>query len=309
MWFNRHRQHRVLPGFGLTMGFTLTYLSLLILIPLAGVIVKSAELGWPHFWHAVSGEFAIASYKLSFGASLAGAAINGVFGLMVAWVLVRYDFPCKRLIDSLVDLPFALPTAVAGIALTTIYSQNGWIGRVFAKDGFIGSAFTPTGWFGEHFPPGTWLGDILPNNGIPIAYTATGVTIALTFIGLPFVVRTVQPILTDLSLDFEEAAASLGANYVQIFFRVILPELLPALLTGFSLAFARALGEYGSVIFIAGNIPGKTEITPRIIVNKLEEYDYSGAAAVAVVMLIFSFLTLLTINLIQWWSSRFYTRI
>ncbi|MDR0534260.1 MAG: sulfate ABC transporter permease subunit CysT [Verrucomicrobiales bacterium] len=309
MLFKKQHQHRVLPGFGLTMGFSLTYLSLLILIPLAGIFVKSAEGGWPHFWESISGEFAIASYKLSFGASLAGAAINAVFGLIVAWVLVRYDFPFKRLIDAFVDLPFALPTAVAGIALTTIYSQNGWIGHVFSADGFIGSAFTPNGWFGTHFPPGTWLGDILPTNGIPIAYTWVGVTIALTFIGLPFVVRTLQPILSDLSLDFEEAAASLGANYLQIFFRVILPELLPALLTGFSLAFARALGEYGSVIFIAGNIPGKTEITPRLIVNKLEEYDYSGAASIAVVMLLFSFITLFAINVTQWWNSRFYTRI
>ena len=291
------------------MGFSLLYLSLLILIPLAGIFVKSAEGGWPHFWSVVSGEFAIASYKLSFGASLAGASINAVFGLIVAWVLVRYDFPFKRLIDAFVDLPFALPTAVAGIALTTIYSKNGWIGEIFSADGFIGSAFTPNGWFGTHFPPETWLGQYLPDNGIPIAYTWVGVTIALTFIGLPFIVRTLQPILEDLSLDFEEAAASLGASHLQIFFRVILPELTPALLTGFSLAFARALGEYGSVIFIAGNIPGKTEITPRLIVNKLEEYDYAGAASIAVVMLIFSFITLLAINITQWWSSRFYTRI
>ncbi|MDR1303667.1 MAG: sulfate ABC transporter permease subunit CysT [Verrucomicrobiales bacterium] len=309
MFLSQHRRHRVLPGFGLTMGFSLTYLSLLILIPLAGIFFKSAEHGWPHFWHAVSGQFAVASYRLSFGASLASAAVNAVFGLIVAWALVRYEFPGKRLVDACVDLPFALPTAVAGIALTTIYSPHGWIGRSFSAQGFIGSAFTPSGWFGQHFPPGTWLGDLLPGNGIPIAYTWLGVTIALTFIGLPFVVRTVQPVLADLRLDFEEAAASLGANYAQIFCRVILPELLPALLTGFSLAFARALGEYGSVIFIAGNIPGKTEITPRVIIVKLEDYDYAGAAAVAVVMLLFSFIIMLAINLTQWWSSRFYTRI
>ena len=261
----------MLPGFGLTMGFTLLYLSLLVLIPLAGIFIQSTTGGMAHFWASISGEFAIASYKLSVGASLAGAAINAVFGLIVAWVLVRYDFPGKRVMDALVDLPFALPTAVAGIALTAIYAPNGWLGKFF-----------------------------------PVAYTPVGVALALTFIGLPFVVRTLQPILADLSRDTEEAAASLGANYRQIFGRVILPELTPGLLTGFALAFARALGEYGSVIFIAGNIPGKTEITPRLIVNKLEANDYAGAAAVAAVMLVFSFATLLAINLTQRWSSRFY---
>ncbi|MDD5261577.1 MAG: sulfate ABC transporter permease subunit CysT [Methylacidiphilales bacterium] len=306
MTLKKYKHRRVLPGYGLTMGFTLLYLSLLILIPLAGVFFKASEDGWLHLWEAVSNPRALASYRISFGASLLGAAINAVFGLLVAWVLVRYQFPFKRLVDSLVDLPFALPTAVAGITLTALYAPHGWIGACFSKDGFIGHAFTPDGWIGALFPPETWIGSHLPSNGIQIAYTWIGVTVALTFIGLPFVVRTVQPVLQDLSIDFEEAAASLGANRFQTFTRVILPELFPPILTGFSLAFARALGEYGSVIFIAGNMPMRTEITPLLIVMKLEQYDYSGAAAIAAMMLVASFLLLLLINLTQWWNSRFY---
>ncbi len=308
MALKKYKHRRVLPGYGLTMGFTLLYLSLLILIPLAGVFFKASEDGWLHLWEAVSSPRALASYRISFGASLLGAIINAVFGLLVAWVLVRYEFPFKRLVDSLVDLPFALPTAVAGITLTALYAPHGWIGSWFGKDGFIGYAFTPDGWIGSLFPPETWIGRHLPSEGIPIAYTWIGVTVALTFIGLPFVVRTVQPVLQDLSIDFEEAAASLGANRFQTFTRVILPELFPPILTGFSLAFARALGEYGSVIFIAGNMPMRTEITPLLIVMKLEQYDYSGAAAIAAMMLVASFLLLLLINLTQWWNSRFYQR-
>ena len=308
MTLKKYRHRRVLPGFGLTMGFTLFYLSLLILIPLAGVFFKATEDGWQHLWAAISDPRAIASYRITFGASLAAALINAVFGLLVAWVLVRYHFPCKRLVDSLVDLPFALPTAVAGIALTTLYAPNGWIGSTFSKDGLIGHAFTPDGCIGSLFPSDTWIGSHLPVDGIPIAYTPTGITVALTFIGLPFVVRTVQPVLQDLSGDFEEAAASLGANRFQTIFRVILPELFPPVLAGFSLAFARALGEYGSVIFIAGNMPMRTEITPLLIIMKLEQYDYSGAAAIAGAMLVASFILLLLINLLQWWSSRFYQR-
>ncbi len=265
---------RVLPGFGLTLGYTLGYLSLIVLVPLAAVLLKTATLSWEQFWAIVTAPRVVASYKLSFGASLIAAAINTVFGLMLAWSLVRYSFPGKRLIDALVDLPFALPTAVAGIALTAIYAGNGWIGQYF-----------------EPF-------------GIKIAFTQTGVLIALVFIGLPFVVRTVQPVLEDLDAEFEEAAASLGANRWQTFARVVFPLLLPALVTGFALAFARAVGEYGSVIFIAGNLPMVSEITPLIIITKLEQYDYVGATAVATVMLFVSFALLLVINGLQAWAAR-----
>jgi len=264
----------VLPGFGLTLGYTLGYLSLIVLVPLAAVLLKTATLSWEQFWAIVTAPRVVASYKLSFGASLIAAAINTVFGLMLAWSLVRYSFPGKRLIDALVDLPFALPTAVAGIALTAIYAGNGWIGQYF-----------------EPF-------------GIKIAFTQTGVLIALVFIGLPFVVRTVQPVLEDLDAEFEEAAASLGANRWQTFARVVFPLLLPALVTGFALAFARAVGEYGSVIFIAGNLPMVSEITPLIIITKLEQYDYVGATAVATVMLFVSFALLLVINGLQAWAAR-----
>jgi sulfate/thiosulfate transport system permease protein len=268
------KQRSILPGFGLTLGFTLFYLCLIVLIPLSATILKTSTLSWTQFWHIVTAPRALASYRLSFGASLVGASINLVFGVFVAWVLVRYSFPGKRLFDSLVDLPFALPTAVAGIALTTIYSSNGWVGRY------------------------------LKAIGIKTAYSRLGVVIALTFIGLPFVVRTVQPVLEDLDKELEEAAASLGAGRWQTFTRVLLPAILPAALTGFAMAFARAVGEYGSVVFISGNMPMRTEITPLLIITKLEQYDYAGATAIAVVMLVASFVFLLAINLLQRWSSN-----
>jgi sulfate/thiosulfate transport system permease protein len=268
------RQRSVIPGFGLAMGFTLLYLSLIVLIPLAGLFFKSASLSWETFRETVTSPRVLASFRLSFGASLAAALINGVFGLLVAWVLVRYPFSGKRLVDALIDLPFALPTAVAGITLAGLYASNGWIGR--------------------HLEP----------LGIRVAYTPLGVVVALTFIGLPFVVRTVQPVLEDLECEVEEAAACLGASRLQIFRRIIFPALAPPLLTGFALAYARAVGEYGSVIFIAGNMPMVSEITPLLIITKLEQYDYAGATAIAAVMLVASFLLLLAINLLQWWSRR-----
>lgn len=259
----------VLPGFGLTMGLTLLYLSLIVMIPLSGVVLRAVSLSWPEFWSAVSAPRVVASYRLTFGASLAAAAINASFGLLVAWVLVRYQFPGRRVVDAMVDLPFALPTAVSGIALTAIYAQTGTIGQFLAP------------------------------LGIKIAFTPLGVILALTFVGLPFVVRTVQPVLQDLEAETEEAAASLGASRWQTFRRVILPTLAPAVLTGFAMALARAIGEYGSIVFISGNMPMRTEITPLIIVTKLEQYDYAGAVAVATVMLIVSFALLLLINLFQ----------
>ncbi len=268
------KQRSILPGFGLSMGFTLLYLSLIVLIPLSAAFLKTASLSWGQFWSLATEPRALASYRLSFGASLIGALINLVFGVLVAWVLVRYSFPGKRVFDSLVDLPFALPTAVAGISLTAIYSSNGWLGRP------------------------------LEAVGIKAAYSPLGVVIALTFIGLPFVVRTVQPVLQDMDKDMEEAAASLGANRWQTFTRIVLPTVLPAVLTGFTMAFARAVGEYGSVVFISGNMPMRTEITPLLIVTKLEQYDYAGATAIAVVMLVVSFVLLLIINLLQRWSGK-----
>ena len=263
------KTHRVLPGFGLTISFTLCYVCLLVLIPLSTVLLKSATLSWGAFWATVLSPRALASYRLSFGASLLSALLNALFGLLVTWVLVRYHFPGKRVLDGLVDLPFALPTAVAGIALTTLYAPNGWIGRYL---------------------------DLL---GIKAAYAPLGIVIALTFIGLPFVVRTLEPVLRGLDAAIEEAAASLGASRWQTFRRVILPELRPALLTGFTLAFARALGEYGSVIFIAGNVPMRTEITPLLIMIRLEQFDYAGATAIALLLLLISFALLLGINLLQ----------
>ena len=265
---------RVLPGFGLTLGFTIFYLALIVLIPLSAVFLKTFTMTWEAFWNAVTSARVMASYRLTFGASLIGALLNVVFGGIVAWVLVRYKFPGKRFIDALVDLPFALPTAVAGITLTALYSTNGWIGQYLEKA------------------------------GIKVAFTPLGVVVALTFIGLPFVVRTVQPVLEDAERELEEAAASLGATSWQTFWRVILPNLVPALLTGFALAFARATGEYGSVIFIAGNMPMVSEITPLFIITKLEQYDYAGATAIAVVMLVVSFALLLTINLLQAWTRK-----
>jgi sulfate transport system permease protein len=268
------RRHSVLPGFDLALGFTLLYLCLIVLVPLSAAFLKTATMTWPAFWEAVASPRVVASYRLTFGASFAAALLNALFGLIVAWVLVRYDFPGRRLVDALVDLPFALPTAVAGIALTALYSANGWIGQYFAM------------------------------LGIKVAFTPLGVFVALTFIGLPFVVRTLQPVLEDLSKELEEAAATLGASRWQTFSRVIFPILTPALLTGFALAFARALGEYGSVIFIAGNLPMVSEITPLLIITKLEQYDYAGATAIAVVMLVASFVLLLLINALQAWTRR-----
>ena len=270
------RAHSVLPGFGIALGCTLLYLGLVVLIPLSAAFVKTFSLSWDGFVAAVTAPPVVASLKLSFGAALVAAAINAVFGLLVAWVLVRYPFPGRRLVDALVDLPFALPTAVAGIALTAIYAPNGWLGA-----------------------------PLLEAFGLKVAFTPLGVLVALVFIGLPFVVRTVQPVLEDMERELEEAAQSLGATPFQVFHRVILPTVTPALLTGFALAFARAVGEYGSVIFIAGNMPMVSEIAPLMIITKLEQYDYAGATAVAVVMLAFSFLLLLAINLLQWWSRRY----
>lgn len=269
------RSFTVLPGFGLSLGYTLAYLSIVVLIPIAAVFVYTSQLSLAEFWSVVSAPRVLASYKLSFGASLIAALVNSVFGLLLAWALVRYSFPGKKLVDALVDLPFALPTAVAGIALTALYAPNGWLGQ--------------------------YIEGVL---GIKVAFSPLGVLIALIFIGLPFVVRTVQPVLEDIDSEFEEAAASLGANRWQAFRHVVLPILLPALLTGFALAFARAVGEYGSVIFIAGNIPMVSEITPLMIITKLEQYDYVGATAIAVVMLLVSFTLLLVINGLQAWTAK-----
>jgi len=265
------KRHSVLPGFDLALGFALMYVSLLVLIPLSAAFLKTFTLTWGQFVDAVATPRAIASYRLTFGASFLAALLNAAFGLVVAWVLVRYTFPFKRLVDAQVDLPFALPTAVAGIALTAIYSENGWIGQ--------------------------WL-------PFKVSFTPIGVFVALVFIGLPFIVRTVQPVLEDLNRELEEASATLGASRWQTFRKVILPILMPALITGFALAFARALGEYGSVIFIAGNMPLVSEITPLLIITKLEQYDYAGATAIAVVMLVVSFLLLLVINLLQAWARK-----
>jgi sulfate/thiosulfate transport system permease protein len=269
------KQHSILPGFGLTMGYSILYLSLIVLIPLGAMFLSAGSMSWHDFWNTVTSARVLASYRLTFAASFASAAVNVVFGFMVAWALVRYTFWGKRIVDALIDLPFALPTAVAGIALTSVYAPTGWIGRY------------------------------LEPHGIKVAFTPLGVVVALTFIGLPFVVRTVQPVLQDLNKETEEAAASLGATRFQLFRKILLPEVLPALLTGFALAFARALGEYGSVVFISGNMPMRTEITPLLIITKLEQYDYAGATAIAVVMLVISFGLLLLINLLQKWTARY----
>jgi sulfate transport system permease protein len=272
--FRFRRRHSVLPGFGLTLGFSLFYLCLVVLIPLAALGLKAASFGWAAFWHATTAPRVLASYRLTFGASLAAALVNAVFGLVVAWVLVRYRFPGRRVVDALVDLPFALPTAVAGIALTSLYAETGWLGRPLAS------------------------------LGLKVAFTPIGVGVALTFIGLPFVVRTLQPVLEALDPEVEEAAASLGASRAQAVLRVVLPAIAPAWLTGIALAFARALGEYGSVVFISGNMPMRTEIAPLVIMTKLEQYDYAGATAIAVTLLVASFLLLGAINLLQAWSAR-----
>lgn len=305
---------RVLPGFGISLGYTLLYLSLIVLLPMSALFAKASGMGWEAFWNSVTAPRVVASYKLSIGASFVAASINTAAGLLVAWVLVRYRFPGKRLVDSLVDLPFALPTAVAGIALTAIYGPTGWIGRWFTADGLRTIVHAPLNWIDaglQHAGSAAstvqlahWLDGWIPENGIKMAFSPLGVTIALTFISLPFVVRTVQPVLEDLNPELEQAAATLGANRFTTFRRVILPEVWPALLTGFALAFARAIGEYGSVVFISGNMPMKTEITPLIIISKLEQFDYRGAAAVAVVMLFISFTMLLVINLLQRLSSQ-----
>ena len=270
----RRSGRRVLPGFNLTLGFTLFYLCLIVLIPLSALVFKTLTLSWEQIWAAISSPRVVASYKLTFGASAIAATVNLVFGLLVAWVLVRYEFPGKKIVDALVDLPFALPTAVAGISLTALLAGNGWVGQFFEP------------------------------HGIKLAYNPNGVVIALIFIGLPFVVRTVQPVLEDAEKELEEAALCLGATRLQTFVRVIFPAILPALLTGFALAFARAIGEYGSVIFIAGNMPMVSEITPLIIISKLEQYDYAGATAVAVVMLLISFVLLFVINALQAWQRK-----
>ncbi|MEH7013072.1 sulfate ABC transporter permease subunit CysT [Neobacillus niacini] len=273
---NKRKQHRVLPGFGLSMGYTLIYLSLIILIPIAVLFLKATSISLAEFWETVTDDRVVASYKLTIYTSFIAAFVNAIFGTLIAWVLVRYEFYGKRIIDALVDLPFAIPTAVAGIALTTIYAPNGWIGQYFESI------------------------------GIKVAYTPLGIMIALTFIGLPFVVRSVQPVLQDLDQQYEEAAATLGANSLQIFVKIIFPAIFPAILTGFALAFARALGEYGSVVFISGNMPMKTEIVPLLIITKLEQFNYAGAAAIAVVMLVFSFVLLFLINFWQWKTTKKY---
>ena len=274
MWLPSQRQRGVLPGFNLTLGYTLLYMGLIVLIPLSAVFLKATQLNWEQFWAITTAPRVLASYRLTFGAALIAALINTVAGVVIAWALVRYAFPGKRLVDAMVDLPFALPTAVAGIALTALYAHNGWIGGLLAP------------------------------LGITVAFTPLGVLVALIFISMPFVIRTVQPVLEDLEPEVEEAAASLGATRWQIIYRIILPTLRPAVLTGFTLAFARSIGEYGSVIFIAGNLPMVSEITPLLIVAKLEQYDYRGATAIAVVMLVASSVLLLLINLLQWWSRQ-----
>ena len=268
------KRNRVLPGFGLTLGYTMLYLSIVVLLPISTIFFKTASLGWIQFWSIVLAARTIAAYKLSFGAALAGALIDSIFGFVVAWSLVRYEFPFKRIIDGMVDLPFALPTSVAGITLTSLYATNGWIG--------------------------SWLDPL----GVRVAYTKLGIVVALTFVGLPFIVRTLQPVLEDLDVEYEEAAATLGASRLQTFVRVILPTLLPAQLTGFALAFARELGEYGSVVFISGNMPFRTEVVPLLIMSKLEQFDYAGATAIAVVMLIVAFSILLAVNGLQKIAGR-----
>jgi sulfate/thiosulfate transport system permease protein len=268
------KRRSILPGFGISLGYSVLYLSLLVLLPLSMLFLKTATMEWPQFWAIVSSERALASYRLTFGTAFVASLINVFFGFLVAWALVRYRFPGRNMIDALIDLPFALPTAVAGIALTTLFTETGWVGQYLIK------------------------------YGIKVAFTPLGIVIALIFIGLPFVVRTVQSVLEELDGEYEEAAASLGANRIQIFMKVIMPNLWPAVITGFALAFARTIGEYGSVVFISGNMPMKTEIAPLLIMARLEQFDYAGATAIAVVMLLISFALLFMINLLQWWSSR-----
>ena len=293
-----------LPGFGLTLGYTLVYLTLIVLIPLSALFVKTQSGGWDHFWNSITSPQVVASYKVSFGLSLVAALINGVFGVLAAWVLVRYRFPGRRFLDAIVDLPFALPTAVAGIALTTLYAPNEWIGQFFAYNQPLGAWLAPHTPFGDWLREHAWSKPYLGRTGLKIAYSQIGILIALTFIGLPFVVRTVQPVIQDLSLDVEEAAACLGATRYQTFTRVVLPGLLPAIFTGVTLAYGRAVGEYGSVVFISGGIPFQTQITPMLIISKLEDYDYTGAAGIGFVMLVASFGILLVCNGFQAWDNR-----
>jgi sulfate transport system permease protein len=273
------KQFNALPGFGLTMGFTLCYLSAIVLIPFAGLLLRTFQLSWADFWRLATTDRAMAAYRLTFGASLIAALANALFGTLLAWVLARYEFPGRRIIDSMVDFPFALPTAVAGLTLANLFAANGWLGKYLVPLGIKG-AFTPL-----------------------------GIVIALTFVGMPFVVRTLQPVLQNLEREVEEAAATLGAGRLRTFVSIIAPSLLPAVLTGFALAFARAIGEYGSIVFISGNLPFKTEIAPYLIVMRLEEYDYTGAIALAIVLLVFSFLLLGVINLLEQWSSRFQRKV
>ncbi len=269
------KRFNVLPGFGLTLGFTVLYLSAIVLLPFAGLVIRACELSWGEFWRLATTDRALAAYRLTFGASFVAALANGLFGSLLAWVLVRYRFPGRRVIDAMVDFPFALPTAVAGLTLSSLFAGNGWLGKFLVPLGING------------------------------AFTQLGVVIALTFVGLPFVVRTLQPVLENLEREVEEAAATLGAGRLRTFATIVAPTVLPAVLTGFALAFARAIGEYGSIVFISGNLPFKTEIAPYLVVMRLEEYDYAGAIALAVVLLVFSFLLLAAINLLEQWSSKF----
>jgi sulfate transport system permease protein len=293
-----------LPGFGITLGYTLVYLTLIVLVPLSALFLKTESGGWQHFWHSVTDPRVVASYKVSFGISLVAAIINGLFGVLAAWVLVRYRFPGRRILDAIVDLPFALPTAVAGIALTTLYAPNEWIGQLFAYNKPLGEWLSPQSPVGAWLATQDWAKPYLGPVGLRIAFTQLGVLIALTFIGFPFVVRTVQPVIQDLHLDVEEAAACLGATRLQTFTRVVLPGLMPAIFTGVTLAYGRAVGEYGSVVFISGNLPFKTEITPLLIIAKLENYDYTGAASLGFVMLLASFVILLVSNGLQSWDNK-----
>lgn len=297
-------KRHTLPGFGITLGYTLVYLTLIVLIPLAALFLKTQSGGWAHFWDTITSPQVVASYKVSFGISLLAATINGVIGVIAAWVLVRYRFPGRRLLDAMVDLPFALPTAVAGIALTTLFAPNEWIGQLFAYNQPLGAWASPQSPIGAWLATQDWARPYLGPVGIRIAYTQLGILIALTFIGLPFVVRTVQPVIQDLALDVEEAAACLGATRFQTFTKVILPGLLPAIFTGVTLAYGRAVGEYGSVVFISGNLPFQTQITPMLIISKLEDYDYTGAAGLGFVMLLASFVILLVSNFLQAWNNR-----
>ena len=298
------RTRQILPGFRFTLGYTLFYLSIIVLIPFSALFLKTFTGGWEHFFKTITDPRAVSTYYVSFGISFAAAAVNGVFGVLAAWVLARYEFPGRKILDAIVDLPFALPTAVAGIALTTIYASNGWIGEWFTYGGWIGEHFRPDS------PPGSWLAsqawakNFLGPKGIKIAYTQLGIFVALTFIGMPFVVRTVQPVIQDLAADVEEAAATLGANRWQTFRRVIFPAILPSAFTGIMLAYGRAVGEFGSVVFIAGNLPFKTEITPLLIIMKLDQYDYTGGAALGFVMLMGSFVILLVSNGLQAWDHK-----